>query len=1430
MNTKGVEYLEDVFDVHSANLPIKDRYPRLRTILEKACRNLTASEPVQFSDLFSRLNYVCQKTNYSRTNIYHINSLRIRANKILHEGLLPTEDIYKYDLRAICKALSHFYQIPIPSELVAVIPASDPPHSRPAYRRYDNLRVQFVSREGDVLTVYSDAHEEHLHVLVNVNGINDIFSSSIEQLWMGCTLNLLEVKIDDNNNIIPGIIVIEPDYLLNVTSIAENFKQYGSHPLNFVKTRFERIPNSTAILLGNYANEVLDHFLTKDQFDPTTYQDILKKVFRENAFKIATNTDLCDTAKKLKFFQDGEDQFEKIKQTVFVKFAEMNIRKDMAVLEPAFLCEKLGIQGRMDFLQLDKKILIELKSGKADEFKPVLSVTENHLIQTHLYLGILQFNTGTDHRSIQQNIFYSKYPKLINEQTNWSKLKNAINIRNLIIANEHNVCIDESAVSKIMGDINAETLNVKLKADKFWDVYLKPPIDEFRSILDAASPIEKKYFECLYAFIVRENYLANIQTSGLGEDTEQSYWTDFNTKRDAGEILYDCTIIADTLNLNSSEEASPPSVAFSIPQYPLDILPNFRRGDVVFVYQRNSARDNATTQQVFKGHVAEISSSQIKVQFRYRQNNPAVFPLSGKYAIEHDQIDSSYSIMFQGIFAFLKGDNQRRDLLLGLRQPFFNRARQLRSKPQNETIRKIVAQSVQADDYFLLVGPPGTGKTSQALMAMVMEFLLDPNSNVLILSYTNRAVDEICDNLMKINEQPEFIRISSESSCGEVYKPYLMGNVLRTCTNVDQLKNKVAKCRLYVGTVAAVGSQLELFKLKTFSVAIVDEASQILEPSLLSVLMAKTSSNTNAVDKFVLIGDHKQLPAVVLQSPDQSVIHDTDLKNIGMLDRRNSLFERLYILEQQRNEGANIGKLIHQGRMHEDIALFPNHAFYNSKLKLVPRPHQIGPLDFPKEVVNNSNLNRFIAKSRLAFIPSDRNANKNYKVNPSEAKITAGIIKAVYELYAHNFKPERTIGVITPYRSQIALIRRELESLKIPALEKITVDTVERYQGSERDVIVYSVCSNTYDQIDNLSTLILSDGQLIDRKLNVALTRARKQLFITGNTEILTSNLIYYKLIEFIRSRNGFINVSPQQFLNGDFDCSVPDINSKIATRTFEPEPKFEAVFNKLVLNPILDDGRTRQLGNGVLGRDSDFIRMRLIDYGRADFDQETLEFSAEDKVNLYCYFNMRKHYATGLAIFSAFNDFLTFRFTETQNRITFIDFGCGPLTSGLAFKSHFGRSENFQFNYIGIDVSGSMRSKARAFAESELFPDRDEITFVDALSSVSNEYLTSTFILSNTVLLNFSYLFGNLNGEQAMHLADQINHLIERYPLNKYVLIYQNSSQEKRNRSYNIFRKRLTKYLVDVSEPKIETVSYRTRAGRNYENTETVYYEVKST
>ena len=134
-------------------------------------------------------------------------------------------------------------------------------------------------------------------------------------------------------------------------------------------------------------------------------------------------------------------------------------------------------------------------------------------------------------------------------------------------------------------------------------------------------------------------------------------------------------------------------------------------------------------------------------------------------------------------------------------------------------------------------------------------------------------------------------------------------------------------------------------------------------------------------------------------------------------------------------------------------------------------------------------------------------------------------VKAIKEA-GENFDPLKTVGVIVPYRNQIAAVRQAIATIKSPYkgdLEGLTVDTVERFQGSQRDVIIYGFTVQYRYQLRFLASATFTDpvsGNLIDRRLNVALTRAKKKEIIVGNPDILSQNAVFRSLIDYCKQHH----------------------------------------------------------------------------------------------------------------------------------------------------------------------------------------------------------------------------------------------------------------------------------------------------------------------
>ena len=1094
---------DEIWQYHQSALALTEKYSRLYSLLDRMCKQLTAGYGTDFSNLFSRLYALCRHTGLKRTAIERF---RMNARQVMRGEMIPDEETYLYDLKALCEAVSHFYQTKIPACLSAVLPALWRAQETSSTSKGSTKRIRLVVDHWDEQFIYGYSDTYASDMLLQVIYTEQTYFNELPQLlYTGAQLNLLTVAIDEKGVLHPEQFVLEPDYLLDISALAECMQHYGEHPLNYLVSKFKPRETSHHILLGNAANQFLDDCVNEQPEQPADYRRSIQKVFRDEMLAYTA----CNHIDK-EYFQRAQSQFNNIRQTIQAVFNSptCQIDKDGALLEPSFLCECMGLQGRMDFLQGDYRNLIELKSGKAEGIGATIRPRESHALQMALYKEVLFYNLDIPREAVNSYLFYSQYPKLFAERSAKAQIQRAMNLRNHIVRNEMVLKVDGGRT--LIPTLTPTLLNTRQVKGKLWENYQYPQLKAFLAPFHTADELTMAYFYTFTAFVAREQFLSKIGDARCDSNNGfASTWnSDTLTKQAAGNILTDLTI-ADFVRNEGIEK-----VILNIPTYEEGFLPNFRTGDIVMLYERDGEEDNATNRQVIRGSIEKLETNQLIVALKNRQRNAAIFPLTSRYAIEHDFMDSSYGNLYRGLYSLLTAPSHRRDLLLCQREPQTDLSVTLKGTYLNEQINHIVSQAKQAKDYFLLVGPPGTGKTSVALRSMVEEFLIEEN-HILLLSYTNRAVDEICEMLESITPLPPYLRIGGELSCEERFRPHLMKNKMQQCCNRKEVQDTLLDIHIVVGTVSSISGHPELFDLTHFDVAIIDESSQILEPQIMGILCAHRNG-VCAIDKFILIGDHKQLPAVVLQRTEESQVNDETLHAIGLTDCRNSLFERLYA----RQQGNGTHAMLHrQGRMHPAISHFANQHFYGAQLDIVPVAHQQAPLEWRHYNTDDAD-EQLVATHRLSFIdtpyPPTEDSNK---INRNEARITARLVKAIHQLCQKNdlpFDAARRIGIIVPFRNQIAMIAHELAALDIEGTEAITIDTVERYQGSQRDIIIYSTTVSQPYQLDILSVTTQADGQLIDRKLNVALTRARKQLFIVGNAHLLCQNEIYRKLVESI--------------------------------------------------------------------------------------------------------------------------------------------------------------------------------------------------------------------------------------------------------------------------------------------------------------------------
>jgi len=290
-------------------------------------------------------------------------------------------------------------------------------------------------------------------------------------------------------------------------------------------------------------------------------------------------------------------------------------------------------------------------------------------------------------------------------------------------------------------------------------------------------------------------------------------------------------------------------------------------------------------------------------------------------------------------------------------------------------------------------------------------------------------------------------------------------------------------------------------------------------------------------------------------------------------------------------------------------------------------------------------------------------------------------------------------------------------------------------------------------------------------------------------------------------------------------------------------QESFHSSFTSLVLDKIMADRRT-VWPEKILGAEKDFTRNNIISYGMTDFDETLnldthqnfksegsleelfLEYTPHDKVQLYCYWNMRKHYTSSYYVFKTHQDYFSTVISSMKNNVVFIDFGCGPLTAALAFSGIFKNEIREGIHYIGVDISTAMLEKAMTFSRSACFKLNDTFDFVKNLRQINKIRLSERFSVPSTVVFNFSYVLAELTIEQISSLAEEMKEFMKEYPSNTYIMVFQNPVHRDKNIKKLLSKLKLLNSIVSSGNARIY---YQNSDLDGYAKNEHLMYEVIS-
>jgi DNA replication ATP-dependent helicase Dna2 len=714
--------------------------------------------------------------------------------------------------------------------------------------------------------------------------------------------------------------------------------------------------------------------------------------------------------------------------------------------ETFLLAPEVGLKGRLDFLLYGEygSSLLELKTGRTGADLP----RREHRWQVHGYQTLLAVRSAGDTAPPGATILYSGSSgraEGFRIPFSLRDLHHVLDLRNrLVLVQVTGVVPSPPGGRKCARCVLQE--NCRITSEILgWEA---PGPDELPA---PVPPAEADWFAHRYHLLRVEGLASDASTSALWrEDPEE--------RCHAGHALSNLQLAAPPLQTESGDW----EYVFRCNNHS-----ELREGDQVLL-----SEGDPVSSPVVSGRVLELTNRGITVWAREYLAEPRLID-GYSSEIVHDRT-------VRNLWRWLKADATWRSRVSGARRPTFLSRQPVGGLPPhfNGEQREAVERALAASDFLLIQGPPGTGKTR--VVAEIARQAVLRGERVLVAAFTNQAVDNVLLRLLETGVH-DFVRLGHEP----YIHPSLRQNRLverAQALGADpvspaQLLLALSRAPLVASTTATWSSERydDAGPPLQFDLAIVDEATQITGPALLGAL--------RFAPRFILVGDERQLPPLVV----------SDAAASSGLSR--SVFREL--LDQWGTE-ASIA-LRRQYRMHPLICAFPSRTFYDDQLVT---DDVMCSATLPITVSADDPFARVLAPDKpLIFVDVAPNEVTD-KISRSEAVVASQLAIALRGLGVL----ADDIGIIAPYRAQVAAIRQRLYARGETG---ITVDTIDRFQGAERRVVLLSFGGVPLQELHQHTADLLADPN----RLNVALTRAQQKLILIGNRSRLEKVSVLARLV-----------------------------------------------------------------------------------------------------------------------------------------------------------------------------------------------------------------------------------------------------------------------------------------------------------------------------